>query len=555
MPQLDLAEIEDLLASSLPDLDVQALDAVRQHFTSLGSEAETWVGRGTALSQQRSDCPYCGQSLGGSTLVDHYRSYFSEAYRAHKARISSAQSRLASALGGDALARFQRQVQHASERVQFWGRFVSVPAMTVNPDEVSSAWTACRDALLAALDLKTRSILDVVNLSPPSREAFGHFVAMSATVEQVSSSLLQVNSEIRRAKEQARHGNASTAETQLARLEATKRRHDPVTNEICRDYLEAKIRKLAAEEEKEQARRALDEYRERVFPTFQTAINKFLVRFNANFSVERLAATDPRGQPSSTYWLRVNDTAVPLAASETAPEPSFGSTLSGGDRATLALAFFFAQLDAEKGLKDCVVAIDDPASSLDDGRCVATAQEIRALAERAGQVITLSHSKKLLCEIWEYADQRTTCAIEIVNSGPDASTVGRWRVHEAAITEYDRRHERLRHFVGESKGDPREIATSLRPLLEAFLRIACVENFPPGKMLGHFINEARTLAEASKPLMPDDRLAELEKLKEYANRFHHDTSPSWQSEISNINETELGGYAKRILAFTGSIRF
>ena len=65
----------------------------------------------------------------------------------------------------------------------------------------------------------------------------------------------------------------------------------------------------------------------------------------------------------------------------------FGTVLSTGDRNTLALAFFFASLQARASLDDAIVVIDDPASSLDDGRAFATVQEIRGLIGRSQHVI------------------------------------------------------------------------------------------------------------------------------------------------------------------------
>ena len=41
---------------------------------------------------------------------------------------------------------------------------------------------------------------------------------------------------------------------------------------------------------------------------------------------------------------------------------------------------------------------------------------------------------------------------------------------------------------------------------------------------------------------------ELRELVEYANRFHHDTNPAWETEA--INDAELLSYVQRALAFT-----
>lgn len=95
-----------------------------------------------------------------------------------------------------------------------------------------------------------------------------------------------------------------------------------------------------------------------------------------------------------------------------------------------------------------------------------------------------------------------------------------------------------------------DVAPALRPVLESFLRTAFVEYFPPGKMLGDFLTVARQHAANRTPILFDDDLAELVKLREYANQFHHDKNTAWQQSISNVNEKELSGFAGRLLKFT-----
>ena len=76
----------------------------------------------------------------------------------------------------------------------------------------------------------------------------------------------------------------------------------------------------------------------------------------------------------------VNAKSIPISgASPPAGEPSFRTTLSSGDRNTLALAFFFASLELDTALPDKIVVIDDPMTSLDEHRSLATVQEMRRL--------------------------------------------------------------------------------------------------------------------------------------------------------------------------------
>jgi hypothetical protein len=42
---------------------------------------------------------------------------------------------------------------------------------------------------------------------------------------------------------------------------------------------------------------------------------------------------------------------------------------------------------------------------------------------------------------------------------------------------------------------------------------------------------------------------ELRELVEYANRFHHDTNPAWETEATN--DGELRSFVERALMFAG----
>lgn len=94
----------------------------------------------------------------------------------------------------------------------------------------------------------------------------------------------------------------------------------------------------------------------------------------------------------------------------------------------------------------------------------------------------------------------------------------------------------------------RAVAEALRPILAAYMHVAYPALFPPGTLLGPFLNDCRhRLGQATEALNAGD-VAELERLLNYANRFHHDSNPAWQTVA--INDQELLDYARRTLKFT-----
>jgi wobble nucleotide-excising tRNase len=367
-------------------------------------------------------------------------------------------------------------------------------------------------------------------------------------IATLNASLQQANASVRLVKEQAASGNPTAITADLARLRAVKERYTPDIALSCTDYLAAKAAKAQTELLRDQARTALDQYRTTVFPGYQTAVNLYLQRFNAGFLVDSVASTNTRGGPACSYSVVINNTPVPVSGgTPQRGEPSFHNTLSAGDRNALALAFFFASLDSDPGLADKIVVVDDPISSLDEHRSLTTVQEIRRIAERASQVIVLSHSKPFLCRIWEGTDPPLRVALEVSRSGA-GSTLRVWDVNHDCVTEHDRRHTLLREYLCSNTQNNREVARAIRPLVEAFLRVAYPEHFPPGRLLRPFQNVCEQRLGTPQQILNTNDTRELHDLVEYANRFHHDTNPAWETET--INDTQLVGFVGRALDFT-----
>lgn len=549
LPAIDMDEFCELLTASLPDLEASAVAAVKQHLTGLGAGAERWAADGLSYLGEEESCPLCGQDVSGSSLIAHYRAYFSDAYAAHKRRIQEARNRLRTDLSGDRLARFQRTLHEEKEKREFWAHYVEVPDFTVNLDELATGWSGLRDGLLAAMEAKAAAPLEPVAVSAEVLEATRRYAELADRVQALGESLLGCNSSAMQTKEHADEGSTAAAQQRFDRLQAIQRRFQPDIDAACAEYLRVKSEKAAAEREKVDARTALDTHRAQVFETYQVGINRYLDTLNADFTVEGLEPSDRRGVPSAMYVVCVNGRAVGLTPQRDA-RPSFGTALSAGDRNTLALAFFFASLE-RLDLSDTIVVIDDPISSLDEARAFATSQEIRRLEGRCRQLIVLSHSRTLLCQLWEKMDKNRTATLEIRDCGRDRSTLEPWDAEAAAVTEFDRLHRLIRDYAEESRGDPQKVAPALRIMLESFIRVAFITHFKPGNQLGNFLTRAKQALADGSPILSAEVVQELDDLREYANLFHHSTNRSgWIQALANVNERELRGFAKRVVQFT-----
>lgn len=554
LPVFDLATFDELLRRDLPAIDGATLARLRTHFTSLGQGGEAWISDGMRRIQGRpadaqASCPFCAQDLGASPVLQHYRVYFGDEYMSLKRAIVEAIDATERAHGEEVPAGLERAVRVLIERRQFWARFCDVPEVAIDTAAIGRDWREARASLIAQLVAKQAAPLERTEVAAETRALVETYDRHRQLIAGLNEQLGKANEAVEVAKERAATASLPALTEALARLKATKSRHEPQTAAACASYLQERAAKQATEQQRELAKAALEQHRAQVFPGYQTAINLYLARFNAGFLLDSVTYANTRGGPTCTYNVLINNTPVPVGGAEPAPgAPSFRNTLSAGDRNTLALAFFFASLDQDPNLVDRIVVIDDPISSLDEHRALTTVQEIRHLAERVGQLIVLSHNRPFMCRLWEGADSGLRSAIEVARDGA-GSTFRVWDVSHDSVTEHDRRDATLHAFLGTGAGDVRDVARSVRPHLEAFLRVVCPRRFPPGTLLGPFRAACAQFLGTPNQVLDQGSVRELGEIVEYANRFHHDTNPAWETEA--INDQELRGFVERTLRFVG----
>ena len=550
LPEMDLNEVEQLLEADFPSLDAAALGRVQSHFRTLGLGAETWVDDGMrrTTAAEGSDysgaCPFCGQDLHGSELIDHYRAYFSDAYDELKRRTGATLDAFRAAHGEIVVSAFERAARIIIQRRQFWSRFCTIEGLDLDTAPIVRDWNVARDAVVSRLLQKQGAPLESLNLLDGTRTIIATYDGHRGTVDMLNRSLNRANTAVAVAKDGVVERTAMTAASErLVWLKAVKARHEPGMVSVCDAYQRELEAKQETEKQRDEVRAALEEHRSKAFPGYERAINGYLGKFNAGFRLSEFTYANVRGGSTCTYNILINNTPVPVRGGNSEPdEPTFRTTISSGDRNTLALAFFFALLDQDERLTDKVIVIDDPLSSLDEHRAFTTAQEIRRLPNRAAQVIVLSHKKPFLCEIWKDFGGAKIAAIE-VSRERSGSSLRLWDVAHDALSEHVRRHNLLKDYL-EGVGDPHEVARSLRDHLEEFLRVAFPDYLKPSEMSGQFITRCHEAEACGDAILAAPALSELMDLNEYARQFHHPGKPP-----AGINEGALTAFTRRTLTF------
>jgi wobble nucleotide-excising tRNase len=552
-PIINIRTLEHVLSKELSDLDEAAVQSVKEHFSLIGYQAEEWIATGVEKIINKDTasekCPFCGQTVRGIDLINKYKAYFGEAYITLNQNITSQITQYGTDFSGDQLSSKQEDINQLIDLHGFWKKFVDIPEINIEWGDISTAWQEAREAILSSLRIKKTSPLNPVTLTEDAIEKINNYISVIGEAQNQIGSLVNLNSRITEIKTSANSGDLQNVRNGLNKIKATQSRYSDDLKVLCDRYLLEVNQKTTLEEQKEIARVALDNHRQTVFLQYHTSINTHLELFGADFRIGGLLSSNAAGYPSAIYHLIVNNCQVSLASQENASDlPCFKNTLSAGDRNTLALAFFFASIENEPYLNNSIIVLDDPISSLDDGRTTTTTQKIRDLVSVSKQVIVLCHLQAFLCDIWEHSDKDNTTALIISRATNNTSSIASWDVSSDAFTEYDKRHKALRDYVNEDTQNKGYVAQCLRFVMEKYLRIAFPEHCTPGTSLGIFRNHVDNLFKKGRSIMSDVDMRELRHITEYANKFHHDTNPAWKTEY--INDQELLGFVNRVLNFT-----
>jgi wobble nucleotide-excising tRNase len=388
------------------------------------------------------------------------------------------------------------------------------------------------------------SPLEPLKLVQETFSTVSQYVELCNQISNLNDQFQLANNGIQQVKRSTSQANLVKLNNQLDLLCVTQRRFLQEVIPLCDTYLRLKHEKERNDNLKVEARKELDEHRVTAFPNFQTAINAYLKRFNTGFEIVNVQPFNAAGRPSSIYQIRINNINVNLSSAQ--GEPSFRNTLSGGDRNSLALAFFLASIDQEPDITNRVIVLDDVVASLDEHRKLVTAEEVLRLLQRVSQVIVLSHNKSFLCEIWKALHDKDISTLQIVRA-PGGSSITTWDPITESLTNHDRFFAILIDYHDNNGGDPRRVAESIRYVLEGYLRAKFPNHFPPGSMLGKFVTLSRQHLGQTTEIINSAKTDELSLLVDYANKYHHETNHNWSMET--INDGELRGFVKRTISF------
>lgn len=545
-------KLRELLGSTIEDVAERALAAVRAHVSAhhaVGRKSDTtheaWIEAGLAFADG-DDCPFCGQELTDRTLVDAYKGFFGDTYKALAASIRKTRETFARYANGDFRKAVENLARQNAGHFGYWTEAAKIdpPAL---PD-IAAAIAAMEHAA-ARLDTvfqEKQADLTAARAGATAEDALAAWEDARNAIAIANAALETYLSRVRTLKDSIDPGDLPKLEGELKTLQAAKRRHNDDIVEVAGKLDAHAARKEAIAKEKADLRKELNDHGRAITTELGKSINAYLGRLNAGFRID-YREPDYRGkEPSASYQILINDVPVaPRSAPEALHEPSFRNTLSAGDKSTLALALFLARINADPGLKDTIVVLDDPFTSLDNFRRQFTAIEIRKLCGRAAQMIVLSHDKNFLRLLWEKIDHSTLRSIALQTGAPGVTTIAPFDIEAATQPRHVTERMKIEEYIEGEPHAPNYIRSRLRTVCEDFYRKG-----DPG-----LFHEAASLEEIIRLLeaAPADHpykgaLEDLRDINEFSRGDSHAAIGGNPSE--ETSDEELRGFCRKALALT-----
>ena len=205
----------------------------------------------------------------------------------------------------------------------------------------------------------------------------------------------------------------------------------------------------------------------------------------------------------------------------TEDKPHFKNTLSEGDKSSLAFAFFISVLSHSDTLSDSLIVFDDPISSFDSDRKMATAQILSSITntknEHPEQTIILTHESNFLIRLNK--EFPSALYLRIVQDGLNGSikqsTFERLDVYESflkpeAFDVLDRMKKCIDGNDPVDKNAHEDCRIVLENALEAKFYLELKDDISKHKGLGGYVDTlvaggqmTQALADEFKKLLPD----------------------------------------------------
>lgn len=543
-PAFDVTRIFHIFESSLSDIDLAAEERVKRHLDSHAKpNLEKWISDGNTFGETE-NCPYCDQPLEGRDLIQAYRSYFNKDYNLLKASVADL-ARLISITTTEAIVeRLQASFVTASAIIDGWQEHVEIPPPEFDSVAAKQKLDALRGRLDALRITKEANILESVGSGDTKNELTAIWDELLGIVKSCNECIDNAVNLITAYKTHLAAVNPDGLRQAIVNLEFAKVRHRQDVIDLFSQLDAALAKEITSRAEKQNKKDALNAIMQTTLERYKGRINQLLSSFGAQFSIPNIDF-NYRGGLRSNYNLQMRGADIEL----TGGIPDFKTSLSEGDKRTLAFAFFIASVESDPDLANKVVFIDDPMCSLDLNRKQQTRLILKRVHDVCEQLIVLVHDihfmRSLRDEILRASAPQNIACVKLKTVANRYSNFDSIDVDKECESAYFKCHRVLGEYLNGTSQSSMEAARSIRPMLEGYLHRRFPGLINRGLLFGQIVDSINNAPNGSPLVHAQNITEELNEINGYAGQFHHDTNPS--ADQVQIIDGELLGFVERAI--------
>lgn len=523
-PDFDLSIAKTLAMRTLGSTHEEAEKRVLEHIEKNiadTTQAKEFIRKGCELV--RVDCPFCGQDLKNVTdLIHAYQEFFDDMFRNYQKDLMQQVEVLKNWNIENELTSLVSAHKANLATMKQWEAFIGVaelPDATAFLEEVKPKLLRLKAAVLFELNKKQRDPNTNVDRSP--FDAFvSELVSLKTEVEAYNNAISKATYKAEAYVASLPASDIASLHLGLIRQREIEKRFNPEWKKWASDYETAQKELGELSTEKKNKQEELEEYTKTIFCDYQKRINQVLNRLGSDFEITDLTGkNDARANESyGDFGFLIHKEKVPLKVRQD-DMPCFKTTLSEGDKSTLAFAFFIAMLEKMPELKNQIVLLDDPLSSLDETRREATARVLLELSPKVKQLCIFTHKKDFLRMLFD--KMPNSKVLQIRSDKVNGSRIEALDVEEDRKSDYIRMVEEMERYVNEDFGPTTDtMQGNIRKVFETVLKIKYYNALPRDiRTIKVFSKLLETLFE--KDLLDTALKSQLFNLCNVSNGPHH----------------------------------
>lgn len=563
-PKLDTA----VFTINIEDLSKDAEEKVNKHIAkSLKDKDKLWIETGTNLVTESNDCPFCAQPLSSSPIFHLYQEFINESYLNASSNFELASDKFELSVSdiGVKIEALEKRVESNREIISKWSDKIDELSLDF---DFSTLDRLSIDLVLECSNLiknKKKDLLSVVDLTKLNEIFNQIFDDLDFT--NYNNAVEDFNASINKFLDALAKETTKSIQSKIDIIEESKLRFTPDVVTDLSNHKSFMNTKGANTKKIKELRDEIAKEQEESIKKHKDSINNILKNFHSMIRLKKLDK-DNKGKGGSTrlkYVITFIDNELSVL-DEKQHQHIFEHVLSLGDRSALALAFFLSRFSFTN-LDKSIIILDDPMSSLDSYRKDATIIEIAKLIENNYQTFVFSHDAFFLSDIYKHSilSKNTKC-FEIEASYTDTNPlnsdsskyisskmIAKENYDSYVLHSYYKEYDKLYAFVSDGgETNKVEVARSIRPILEAYLRFLYPKQFIKGVWLGDMITKIREETdEKSNFYDKHGKFSAIAKINEFSKDYHH--ADGFDTKIQELDLQTVKCYAKDTLQFITGI--